>query len=69
MSQHRLQHHYQQHRPSQSDAASFTLDKAPSIPQPPASEAASADNFPMEDESSSPRSVDGSEFEDIKKQS
>ena len=69
------QHHQQQQQQQQqqkqdSDAMDvYVLDTASSIPQPPASEAASADNYHMDEGHDSPRSLDGFEPEEIKKQS
>ncbi len=63
------QQQQQQHRPLKSNAASSVTDEAQSALQPCSSEAASADNYQLESASSSPLSLDGSEFEDIKKQS
>ena len=63
------QQQQQHHRPLQSNHASSETDEAPSVLQPCSSEAASADNYRLESASSSPLSLDGSEFEDIKKQS
>lgn len=59
----------QQLRPELNDAAPFVLDKVPSIPQPPTSDLASDDIYRMEDDSSSQNSLDGSDLEDVKKQS
>ncbi|DBA85637.1 hypothetical protein WJX77_003593 [Trebouxia sp. C0004] len=61
------QQRQQQHRPLHSNAASRVTDD-PSILQPSRSEA-SADSCQLESASSNPLSLDGSEFEDIKKQS
>jgi len=63
------QQQQQQHKPLQSIAALSVTDKAPSVLRPSSSEAASADIYQLESASSSPLSLDGSEFEDIKKQS
>ena len=57
----------QQHRRQHSDAGSYVLEKAGSIPQPSPSEAASADNYHKEDDASSLDSMDGSEIEVNKK--
>ena len=74
MARHRScsQHPHQQQQQQQQlehEDESYALDTVPSMPQPPASEAASADNFVMDRLSDSPRSFDGSDFEDVKKQS
>ena len=61
------QQQQQQHRPQHSDAGSYVLEKAGSIPQVSASEAASADNYHLEDDASSLDSMDGSEIEVNKK--
>ena len=70
------QHHHQQQQQQQQqqkqigDAIdAYGLDAVPSIPQPPASEAASADNYHMDEGHDSPRSLGGFEPEEIKKQS
>ena len=57
----------QQHRPQHSDAGSYVLEKAGSIPQVSASDAASADNYHKEDDASSLDSMEGSEIEVNKK--
>ena len=61
----------QQQQQKQNDDAFdvYALDTAPSRPQPPASEAASEDNYHMDGSCDSPRSLDGFAFEEIKKQS
>ena len=63
------QQQQQQQRPLQSIAALSVAEKAPSVLQSPSSDVASADKYQLESASSSPLSLDGSEFEDIKKQS
>lgn len=65
------QHQQQQQMTKQNtDAvAAYAVDTVPNIPQPAASEAASADNYHMDDSHDSPRSLDGFEPEEIKKQS
>ena len=71
--QQQLQQHnqqQQQHQKQNSGAIdAYPLDTIFSIPQPPASEAASADNYHMDEGHDSPRSLDGFEPGEIKKQS
>lgn len=63
------QQQQQQQQQQEHEDESYVLDTVPSIPQPSASEAASADKYTLDRASDSPRSFDGSDFEDVKKQS